>query len=62
MDTKTQTQRRSHVKTEAETGVMDAQAQECWEPQQLEEAGRILPQALQRERGLVTPQFRTPGL
>jgi hypothetical protein len=39
---------------EAETGVMQPQAKGCLEPQMLEEAGRTLPQSLQREHSSAT--------
>lgn len=50
----TQTRRRSHVGTEAETRAMWPQVQGPGSPQKLEEAGRILPRTC-RKHGPVTP-------
>nr|XP_060483223.1 uncharacterized protein LOC132674675 isoform X2 [Panthera onca] len=47
----TETQRRSPVKTQAETGGTQTQAQGRLEPRRLEEAGRALPWSLWREHG-----------
>ena len=49
----TQTQRRSHVKKEAETGGTWPQAQGRLESPNLEETGRTLPRRLWREHGPV---------
>ena len=50
-----ETQRRSHVKTEAEMGGTRLQAQGCLEPQKLEEAVRTLPWILWRELSPAPP-------
>lgn len=51
----TYTQRRSHVKMEAEVGGMWPQAQGHLEPKMLEEAGRTFSWSLQREHGPALP-------
>lgn len=58
----TQTQRRSHVKKEAEKGGTWPQAQRCLESPNLEETGRSLPWRLWMEYSPVLPGFQISGL